>query len=54
MAADGQPGHPGIPDWPEYDEQTRSVMVFGEPTRLLEDPEGERRQVAAAARPYGI
>jgi len=38
LAATGNPNNPRIPDWPAYDEQMRSTLVFGHPSRVVCDP----------------
>lgn len=43
FAAQGDPNHAGLPTWRPYDAATRATMVFGQPTRLENDPRGAFR-----------
>ncbi len=38
LAATGDPNNPRTPEWPVYDEQTRRTLVFGHPSRVVDDP----------------
>ena len=44
FARTGKPAVAQQPSWPEYDVTTRSTMVFGTPTQVVNDPRGEIRQ----------
>lgn len=52
MATHGNPGHAGLPEWPRHDQERRATMIFDEPCSVVEDPEGERRQLFAGTRGY--
>jgi len=38
LAATGDPNNAKTPHWPAYDEETRTTMVFGHPSRTVSDP----------------
>jgi para-nitrobenzyl esterase len=38
FARNGNPNHPGIPNWPTYNPQSRAVMQFDAPPKLVNDP----------------
>jgi para-nitrobenzyl esterase len=38
MATNGKPNNKYLPTWPAYDTQTRTTMVFGDPTNPVDDP----------------
>ncbi len=38
FAATGAPDAPDIPHWPPYDAGRRATMLFGEPSRIADDP----------------
>lgn len=38
LAATGDPNNAKTPHWPAYDEVTRTTLVFGSPTRTVDDP----------------
>ena len=37
FARTGIPDHPNLPEWPVYDSETKPIMSFGSPTRLILD-----------------
>lgn len=39
------PGADGSPEWPVYEEVARQVMVLGAESRVVSDPEADRRQL---------
>jgi para-nitrobenzyl esterase len=45
MAATGDPNNPRTPAWPAYDARRRATMVFGETTRVVEDPRARFREM---------
>lgn len=45
FAATGDPNNKRTPAWPAYGAQRRATMVFGSPTRAVNDPRGQFRQV---------
>jgi para-nitrobenzyl esterase len=56
FAAKGDPHHGGLPDWRPYEPTARATMVFGETTRLENDPRGAfrdfwSRRATAAPKP---
>lgn len=50
LATAGDPNHDDLPEWPEYDGARRSTMVLGDPSQLVDDPDGEERELWAAVR----
>jgi len=56
LAASGDPNHAGLPAWRPYDAATRATMIFGQTTRLENDPRGAFRtfwsqRASATAKP---
>ena len=53
LAANGAPNNPKTPVWPAYDTRRRATLVFGQPSRVVDDPRGRFREMwdryAAAA-----
>jgi para-nitrobenzyl esterase len=45
LARTGNPRNPNVPAWSPYDAKRRAVMVFGAQTRLVNDPDGELREM---------
>jgi para-nitrobenzyl esterase len=45
FAGTGDPNGPGVPAWPAYAEPTRSTLVFGDTTEVVDDPLSELRQL---------
>ena len=45
FARTGKPGNSQIPAWSPYDAKDRAVMVFGDQTRQLNNPDGELREL---------
>jgi len=45
FARDGKPSAPGVPDWPRYDTATRPVMLVDVDCTLVDDPDGEAREL---------
>ena len=48
FARHGDPQHPGIGEWPAYDPITRSTMVFGRESGVVDAPFEEERAVWSA------
>ncbi|MDZ4375660.1 MAG: carboxylesterase family protein [Phenylobacterium sp.] len=54
LAARGDPNNPSTPAWPAYDTRRRATLVFGQPSRVEDDPRGRFREMwdrYAAKRP---
>ncbi|HVG28027.1 MAG TPA: carboxylesterase family protein [Acidobacteriaceae bacterium] len=45
----GDPNHAGLPPWPNYDLKRRATMVWDAPPKVVEDPRGRERELAARA-----
>ena len=45
FATDGDPNVGALPYWPLYTTETRETLVLDVPPRVLEDPDGERREL---------
>jgi para-nitrobenzyl esterase len=45
FARSGQPSHPQLPEWPAYESQNRATMELDVVSRVLHDPERERRLI---------
>jgi para-nitrobenzyl esterase len=45
FAATGSPGHDGLPEWPPYGRDRRATMLFDEESCVVDDPDGEARQI---------
>jgi para-nitrobenzyl esterase len=50
FARNGNPNHRGLPNWPAFDPTERATMVFGNESRVLNDPYGEERRAMKAIR----
>ena len=50
FARTGNPNHRGIPDWTAFNTTQRPTMVFGDETRLVNDPGREERLALKAIR----
>jgi para-nitrobenzyl esterase len=50
FARTGNPNHRGIPDWPAFNATARPTMVFGNETRMVNDPGREERLALKAIR----
>ena len=58
FARTGNPNTPALPQWPTYDMQTRATMIFDLDPQVVQDPDGEERELlqrfaAAGARAVG-
>ena len=47
LARTGDPNHSGLPDWDPYTLPDRETMVFGNSTRLIDDPRKGEREIFA-------
>lgn len=45
FARNGDPGHAGLQVWPSYDLDRRSTMIFGPKSGIVDDPDGEEREI---------
>jgi para-nitrobenzyl esterase len=43
LAATGDPNNARTPSWPAFDTETRTTMVFGDPSKAVSDPRGRFR-----------
>jgi para-nitrobenzyl esterase len=43
----GDPNHSGLPKWPAYDLTHRATMIWNTPPRVVNDPRGKERELAA-------
>jgi para-nitrobenzyl esterase len=50
FARSGDPNHPGLPAWPAYSTERRSVVVFDDVIRVVNDPYPEERLAIEAIR----
>ena len=50
FARTGNPNHRGMPDWPAFNTTERPTMVFGNETRMVNDPGREERLALKAIR----
>jgi para-nitrobenzyl esterase len=50
FARTGNPNHRGIPQWPAFTGTERSTMVFGNDTKMVNDPGKEERLALKAIR----
>jgi len=50
FARTGNPNHSGLPTWSTFDTNARATMVLNNECKLVNDPNGEERQVAALLR----
>jgi para-nitrobenzyl esterase len=48
FARTGNPNHPALPHWPTYDAEKRATMTFNTPCKVVNDLEGEVRQILEA------
>lgn len=47
LARSGDPNHTGLPDWPRHSLPARETMIFGETSRMENDPRGQERALFA-------
>ena len=45
FARTGDPNHKGLPEWPAYEPAHRATMIFNTKSKVVEDPDPERRQL---------
>ena len=50
FARTGNPNHRGIPEWPAFNSTQRPTMVFGDETKMVNDPGREERLALKAIR----
>jgi para-nitrobenzyl esterase len=50
FARTGNPNHRGIPQWPAFNSTSRPTMVFGDETKMVNDPGREERLALKAIR----
>jgi para-nitrobenzyl esterase len=50
FARTGNPNHKGLPNWPAFDMAKRATMVLNNECKVVNDPNGEERQVTASLR----
>jgi para-nitrobenzyl esterase len=48
-AKTGNPNHAGLPHWPPYDLTRRPTMIWNTPPRVVDNPRGNERELAAQA-----
>jgi para-nitrobenzyl esterase len=48
FAHTGDPNVPGLPKWPAFDTTTRSVMIFNDECKVVNDPYGDARRALQA------
>lgn len=46
FARTGNPNGAGLPEWPQYDPESRSVLVVDDNPRIVEDPDGDALRAA--------
>jgi para-nitrobenzyl esterase len=51
FARTGNPNHKGLPEWPAFDSAKRATMVLNNECKVVNDPNGEERRLAASLRP---
>jgi para-nitrobenzyl esterase len=49
FARTGDPNHDSLPHWPAYNLSTRPTMMWNTTSKILDDPRGRERQLAAQA-----
>jgi len=49
FAKAGDPNHAGLPHWSPYDLVHRPTMIWNTPPRIVDDPRGNERELAAQA-----
>ncbi|ODQ96360.1 carboxylesterase/lipase family protein [Mycolicibacterium holsaticum] len=45
FARNGDPNHRALPTWPDYETDRRSTMIFGPQSEIVDDPDGEEREI---------
>jgi para-nitrobenzyl esterase len=50
FARSGNPNHPDLPNWPGFNTRTYPTMVFGNETKVVNDPNREERLALKAIR----
>jgi para-nitrobenzyl esterase len=45
FARTGDPNHRGLPSWPQYDADRRATLMFDSACAVVDDPDGQERQV---------
>ncbi|MCD1621635.1 carboxylesterase/lipase family protein [Citromicrobium bathyomarinum] len=53
FARTGNPDTPALPQWPTYDMQTRATMIFDLDPQVVQDPDGEERELLQRLLPEG-
>ncbi|KPM18022.1 carboxylesterase/lipase family protein [Citromicrobium sp. WPS32] len=53
FARTGNPNTPALPQWPTYDMQTRATMIFDLDPQVVQDPDGEERELLQRLLPEG-
>lgn len=51
FARTGNPNHKGLPAWPAFDTAKRATMILHNDCKVVNDPHGEERRLAASLRP---
>ena len=45
FARTGDPNHKGLPKWPAYEPKRRATMIFNTKSKVVDDPDPERREL---------
>ncbi|MBY8338087.1 carboxylesterase family protein [Alteriqipengyuania sp. NZ-12B] len=53
FARTGNPNTPALPQWPTYDTRTRATMIFDLDPQMVQDPDGEERELLQRLLPEG-
>ena len=53
FARTGNPNTPALPQWPTYDTRTRATMIFDLDPQVVQDPDGEERELLQRLLPEG-